>query len=223
MIAVDMPTDAYRRQAWERALLAGLLLGHFLFVTFRSLASGHPENLLWLSHAATLIGGLGILFGHRRMVCVALVCLLEGHLLWISDIVGKWITGTRWLGVTLYLDRADWADWVQSMNHFLAVPALLFTAITRTGVDRKAWVSAACLFAVLAAVSAFLPAESNINSAHRVWEGLDQTVVGHLNALPPALYVAAVVVLNVIGSFWPSNWLLYRLLRRFPATVEARG
>jgi len=200
---------------WTSYVLGGLLVAHFAFVAFRGLVSGHPENCFWLSHFATLLGGIGIMLANRAVVSVALVCLLEGHLIWVSDIVSKWLTGSRWLGITFYLDKATWADWLQTLNHFFSVPALLFVVFKRTGLKRQAWIEAGLLYAFLLVFSAtLLPAEANINSAYRLWEGLDRTPLGRLNTLPVPLYLASLIVLNVVLSFWPSNWLLWRLLER---------
>ncbi|MFB3905744.1 MAG: hypothetical protein ACE15E_20035 [Acidobacteriota bacterium] len=194
-------------------VLGGLLVAHFVYVAVRGVATGHPENCFWLSHLATLVGGIGILLASPLLVSVALVCLLEGHLVWVSDVVSKWVIGYRWLGITSYLDRATWADWLQTVNHFITVPALLFVAVTRTGVRRGAWRGAALLYGFLLIISAtLLPAQPNINSAYRLWEGLDETPLARLNALPVPLYLLALTVLNTLISFWPSNWVLSFLL-----------
>lgn len=168
-----------------------------------------------MSHFGTLIGGIGILLTSRGLVSVALVCLLEGHLVWASDIASKWLTGHRWLGITFYLDKASWADWLQTLNHFFSVPALLFVAYTQTGIKRGAWKGAAFLYAFLLIISAtLLPPHANVNSARGLWSGLERTPLGRLNSLPVPLYLASLVVLNIALSFWPSNWLLWRLSQR---------
>ncbi len=191
-----------------------VLVGHFLFVAIRFVYLGTPEDMLWLSHAGTLVGGIGLLARSRYMVMMALVALLESHSIWVVDALCWLLLGRHPLGVTFYLDRQPWTEWLPSLNHFFTVPLLAIAAYRSPGVERKAWLGASVLFVFLLSVSAAMPAESNVNSAHRVWPGLDQTFFGQLDAWPRPVYLPALAAVMIIGNFLPVNWLLSWLLGR---------
>ena len=92
---------------------------------------------------------------------------------------------------------------------FFSVPALLFLAYWRGGVEKDAWIWSTVLFAVLTIISAvWLPADANVNSAHRLWPGLDQLHLAALEQLPKGWYPVIVVALNGLGNYLPVNLVL---------------
>lgn len=205
---------------WVYTLLAWMMIGHFFYILGRCFLSGTLADVFWISHIGTLVGGLGALFRSRFLISIALVSLLEHHLFWIID-TSLWIvTGDFPFGTTTYLKDAALGDWLQSANHFFSVPALLFLAYWRGGVEKNAWIWSTILFAVLTIISAvWLPPDANVNSAHRLWPGLDQLHLASLNQLPKGWYPVIVVALNGLCNYLPVNLLLrvvynYLLKRR---------
>ena len=194
---------------WAYTLLAGVMIGHFIYLFGRCYLRGTLPDVFWISHIGTLIGGLGALFKSRFLISIALVCLLEHHLFWLIDTTVWLLTGNFPFGTTAYLKDANLGDWLQSANHFFSVPALLFLAYRQGGVEKNAWIWSTALFAVLTIISAaWLPPEANVNSAHRLWPGLDQLHLAPLEQLPRGWYPVIIVALNGLGNYLPVNLLL---------------
>lgn len=194
---------------WFYALFAWMMIGHFIYILGRCYLSGTLADVFWISHIGTLVGGLGALFRSRFLISIALVSLLEHHLFWFID-TSLWIvTGDFPFGTTTYLKDAALGDWLQSANHFFSVPALLFLAYGRGGVEKNAWIWSTVLFAVLTIISAvWLPPDANVNAAHRLWPGLEQLHLAPLEQLPKGWYPLIVVALNGLGNYLPVNLLL---------------
>ncbi len=196
-------------------LLAGgaLLLAHFSFTVFRACFTGHPEDLLWASHAGTFLGGVGAITRKTKFVSVALVLLLTPHAMWMLDVAGRLILGRYPLGLASYLETTDWWEKLQSANHVFTVPVMLASAWILGGVERRAWWASGALLAVLTLASAvFCPAASNVNLAHHIWPGLDRTPFRFLELLPRGFYLASVLALNILGNHWPVNAVLTCIL-----------
>jgi len=194
---------------WVYTLLAWMMIGHFIYILGRCYLSGTLADVFWISHIGTLVGGLGALFRSRFLISIALVSLLEHHLFWLIDTLLWIITGDFPFGTTTYLKNAALGDWLQSANHFFSVPALLLLAYWRGGVEKHAWIWSTVLFAVLTIISAvWLPPDANVNSAHRLWPGLDQLHLAPLEQLPKGWYPVIVVVLNGLGNYLPVNLVL---------------
>lgn len=194
---------------WAFPLLGWCMIGHFLFLSGRTLYRGTPEDLFWISHVGTLLGGLGAVFRSRRLISISLVSLLGHHFFWLIDTLGWLITDNFPFGTTRYLQNASLGDWLQSANHFFSAPFLLILAYRQDGVEKHAWICSTALFGLLASISFFyLPPEANVNSVHRLWPGLDQTYLAVLEKLPKRLYLMFLILFNGIGNYWPSNLIL---------------
>ncbi|MGD9053473.1 MAG: hypothetical protein PVG17_16575 [Desulfobacterales bacterium] len=207
----EAPVDTGKTEipAWLYTLFAWVMIGHFIYILGRCFLRGTPADVFWISHVGTLIGGLGALFRSRLVISIALVSLLGHHLFWLIDTLLWIVTGDFPFGTTTYLKDATLWDWLQSSNHFFSVPALLFLAYWLGGVERNAWIWSTILFATLTFISAaWLPAEANVNSAHRLWPGLEQLHLAPLEQLPRGWYPIIVVALNGLGNYLPANLLL---------------
>ncbi|MBW2408396.1 MAG: hypothetical protein JRF72_01265, partial [Deltaproteobacteria bacterium] len=190
-------------------LFGWLMIGHFGFVAVRSYFSGTPEDLFWISHIGTLLGGIAALLRNRSLASMALVSIAGHHLFWLVDTAGWWISGQFPFGTTTYLKEADWADWLQSANHFFSVPFLLWIVYRLGGVKPYSWIWSTAVFALLSCISFFfLPAQANVNSAHDLWPGLDQTNLSIFEKWPWGFYWIALVVLNGLGNYLPTNLVL---------------
>jgi len=194
---------------WAFPLLGWCMLGHFVFLLGRAFLGGTPEDPFWISHVGTLLGGLGALFRNRRLISVSLVALFSHHLFWMIDTSWWLVTDNFPFGTTTYLEKATLGGWLQSANHFFSVPFLLLLAYWQDGVEKNAWIWSTAIFTILASISFFfLSPAANVNSAHRLWPGLDQTHLAILENLPRGLYLVFLVVLNGLGNYLPSNIVL---------------
>lgn len=204
-------------------LLGWCMIGHFLFVVARSIYNGTAEDIFWISHIGTLLGGMAALLGNRSLASIALVSIAGHHLFWLADTVGWWISGQFLFGTTTYLKQANWAAWLQSANHFFSVPVLLWVVYRFGGVRPYSWLWSTAMFALLSCISYFfLPATANVNSAHHLWPGLDQTFLSIPGKWPWGYYWLALVVLNGFGNYLPTNLVLWGIYALIPGKKETR-
>lgn len=190
-------------------LLGWCMIGHFFFVAGRSVYNGTAEDIFWISHVGTLIGGIGTLLKNRSLASIALVSIAGHHLFWLVDTAGWLINGRFPFGTTAYLKEAAWSDWLQSANHFFSLPFLLWVVYRLGGIRPHAWLWSTAMFAMLSCFSFFfLPPPANVNSAHKLWPGLDRTYLSLLENWPWGLYWLALVALNGLGNYLPTNLVL---------------
>ena len=216
----DGSIDSNKYVRWAFPLLGWCMIGHFVFLMGRTFWNGTSEDLFWISHMGTLLGGLGALFRNRRLISMSLVSLFSHHLFWCIDTLGWLLTGNFPFGTTGYLENATLGGWLQSANHFFSVPFLFLLAYWQNGVDKHAWVWSTATFTILASISfLILPPEANVNSVHRLWPGLDQTPLAVLQNLPGGFYLMFLVILNGFGNYLPTNIILrgvYALVIKAP-------
>jgi hypothetical protein len=188
------------------------MVSHFVYIVFRSANAGTPENILWISHVGTLIGGIGAIFQNGLLISIALVSLAGHHGFWLIDCLTWLISGKFPFGTTTYLRDADIYGWLQSSNHFFSLPFLLILAYFQGGIKKHAWAWSSLLFAILAVMSVFIsPESSNVNSVHQLWPGLDQSFISGLDHHPPGIYVGAIILINMIGNYLPAYGILVLL------------
>ena len=189
------------------------MISHFAYLVLRCVYAGTLEDILWISHVGTLIGGIGAIFRSRLLISVALVSLAGHHGFWLIDTLTWLFTGNFPFGTTIYLRDEDIYGWIQSSNHFFSLPFLLILAYFQGGIKKHTWIWSSLLFAVLAVMSFFIsPESSNVNSIHQLWPGLDQSFLSSLNQLPPGFYVGAIILMNLVGNDLPGYWILVLLI-----------
>lgn len=141
-----------RKWLWIYPVAGSAMLGHFIFCLCRCIYLGVPEHVLWISHIATLIGGIGAVLRNRFLISLALVTCLGHHLFWLFDITSWLITGNFIVGVTAYLQQASLGAWLQTSNHFFVAPMLLVLAILQGAINKYIWIWASALFVFLITV-----------------------------------------------------------------------
>ncbi len=191
---------------------AGIVfLSHFTFCLCRCIYLGVPEQVLWISHIATLTGGTGAFLRNRFLISLALVTCLGHHLFWLFDIASWLIAGTFAVGVTAYLQNASLGAWLQTSNHFFLVPILLILVIHQGKINKYIWIWASLLFIslIITGLMFFSPG-SNLNCAYYPWPGLHRLVF-MLPGLVPfslGLYLFYVIILTTFGNYMPVNLIL---------------
>jgi len=202
---------------WIYPVLGWILISHFIYCLCCSLYLGVPENVLWISHLGTLIGGIGACLRSRRLISLSLVVCFGHHIFWIFDTLMWLITGKFAVGVTSYLQNRSIGGWLQSANHFFTVPVLLVLALIQGGIEKTAWVWSSLLFLCLIMVSLiFLPSTSNVNCAYRPWPGLEQIISRFLTLNPFSLtrYLIFIITFTVFGNYLPTNLILSCVISR---------
>lgn len=208
---------------WIYPVVGWSLIGHFVFCLCRSLYVGEPENVLWISHLGTLIGGVGACLRNRRLISLALVICFWHHVFWIFDTLTWLITGEFAVGATAYLQNRSLSGWLQSANHFFTVPALLFLALLQGGIEKNAWIWSSLLFLCLLVISLiFLPSASNVNCAHQPWPGLEQIISLFLPLYPFSLtrYLIFIITVTIFGNYLPTNLILGYVISRCVASAK---
>lgn len=194
---------------WIFPILGWCMIGHFAFVAARCVYYRTPEDIFWVSHVGTLLGGIGTLLINRPIASIALVCLLGHHLFWLLDTFGWLISGRFPFGTTAYLKEAAIGGWLQSANHFFSVPFLVWVVYRLGGISKHAWRWSTAIFAILVFFSFWvLPPAANVNSAHRLWPGLEQTQLSIIAKWPWGWYALALIGLNGLGNYLPANLVL---------------
>jgi hypothetical protein len=178
---------------------------------------GRQGELLWLTHIGTCIGGIGAILRNKLLISTALVALLESHALWILDILFRLISGTYLIGVASYLENESIGGFIQSSNHLFTVPFMAVLAFILRGINRRAWIIAGLLFALLVLLSRLATDPAlNVNSSHRMWTGLDKTFFGSFDTFSTPIYLAAIILVNTFGNFLPVAFIsdkIYSVLR----------
>ena len=178
------------------------MIGHFVYLASRSIYEGKVEDIFWISHIGTFIGGVGALFKNRFLISVALVSLAGHHCFWLIDTLSWLFTGNFLVGTTLYLQDAGVSEWILSANHFFSVPLLLILAFYQGGIKQHAWLWSSLLFAILAVLCLFIsPKVSNVNSVHQLWPGLDGLFLGSFETLTKPFYLGVIIIINALGNY----------------------
>lgn len=207
-----------RKWLWIYPVFGSVMLGHFLFCLCRCVYLGVPEQVLWISHVATLIGGAGAYLRNRFLISLALVACLGHHLFWLLDITSWLITGNSAVGVTAYLQDASLGAWIQTSNHFFVAPMLLVLSIHQGSISKCVWIWASALFVALITVGrVFFSPAHNLNCAYYPWPGLERLVFvpQALTSSAPRLYFSYVVALTTFGNYLPANLILAYAVCKF--------
>ena len=201
---------------WLYRFIGVFMVSHFIYLSIRCFYKGEPENILWVSHIGTLIGGIGAITQSRLLISIALVSLAGHHSFWMVDTFTWFFTGSFPFGTTTYLKDAYVLDWLQSANHFFSMPFLLILGYFQGGIRRHVWAGSSLLFAILAVLSYFIsPVSSNVNSVHQLWPGLDTSFLANLDQLPAALYIGALILINTMGNYLPAYIIIVLLIGTF--------
>ena len=200
-----------RKWLWIYPVAGVAMLSHFLFCLCRCIYIGVPEQVLWISHIATLTGSIGAFLRSRFLISLALVTCLGHHLFWLFDLISWLITGNSAVGITAYLQNASLGAWLQTSNHFVVAPMLLILVIHQGAINKYIWIWASALFASLIAIGLiFFSPATNLNCAYYPWPGL-QRLVFMLPGLAPfssGLYLFYVIALTTFGNYLPVNLIL---------------
>lgn len=200
-----------RKWLWIYPVAGTVMLGHFIFCLCRCIYLDVPEQVLWLSHIATLTGGIGAFLRNRFLISLALVACIGHHLFWLFDIISWLITGNFAVGVTAYLQNASLGTWLQTSNHFFVAPMLLILVIHQGAISKYIWIWASALFVSLITIGLiFFSPASNLNCAYHPWPGLQRLVfmLPGLAPFSPGLYLFYVIVLTTFGNYLPVNLIL---------------
>ena len=174
-----------------------------------------PTNFLYFCDVALLITLVGIWIESPLLVSMCAVGILASQALWVVDFLSNLI-GWPLTGMTDYMFAADHSLFLRSLSLFHGwLPFLLVYLVWRLGYDRRgfpAWTVVAWVLVLICFF--FMPpprpdpglAPVNINY---VW-GMSDTVAQ--TWMPPAAWVAGLIVLLPLLLYAPVHFLLRRVM-----------
>ena len=181
-----------------------LLLANFVIVCAIKIGYGIAGDIWWMSHVGLLLAAVGFLRRSALLICTALISVLALHSLWLVDYVVWLLTGHFVLGVTKYLDGAEFGVWVATAHHFYLAPLLLITLCHCRRCPRASFPVAVALFVSLSLISrSLLAPANNVNFAFRVDTGLDLALLDWVNRLPGSAYLVALNAAVAAGFLLP--------------------
>lgn len=180
---------------WAATIAGTLLVVHFLIVVIVKLSQSVGEEVLWTSHVALLIAGIGLVRRDRLLVGTAFAVVLPLHAVWLGDAAGLWLSGRSPLGITHYLATADGPTWLATAHHFYLTPLLwCLTARWDLWDPRAPFAAAGIMLQLTVVARALLPAGRNINYSYQVLPAADLGLLESINGLPVPAYL---LILNL--------------------------
>jgi hypothetical protein len=174
-----------------------------------------PTNFLYFCDVALIITLVGIWIESPLLVSMCAVGILASQVLWVVDFLSNLI-GVPLTGMTDYMFAADHSLFLRSLSLFHGwLPFLLVYRVWRLGYDRRAlaaWTAVA--WALVLICFFFMPPPRpdpgltpvNINY---VW-GMSDRVAQQW--MPPAVWVAGLIVLLPALLYAPVHFLLRRFM-----------
>jgi hypothetical protein len=174
-----------------------------------------PTNFLYFCDVALLITLVGIWIESPLLVSMCAVGILASQALWVVDFLSNLI-GWPLTGMTDYMFAADHSLFLRSLSLFHGwLPFLLVYLVWRLGYDRRAFPAWTVLAWILVLICFFVmppprpdPGLTPVNINY-VW-GMSDTVAQ--TWMPPAAWVAGLIVLLPLLLYAPVHFLLRRVM-----------
>jgi hypothetical protein len=155
---------------------------------------GGMGNLLWICNAGNILLGVGLLVGYREAIRAAAIWTIPGLVIWVKYVLLA--TGGFYFSTT----QAHVGGIIVGM-----------IALQRVRVDRFAWLYAFGWYLITQlAARLFAAPELNVNLAHGVQPGFEQTFTSYWKFWIVLTAVTAVglwVIGKVLSLIWPEEKL----------------
>jgi hypothetical protein len=154
---------------WWWSILGAALILHFTVTCIIKFSKGVGDDILWMSHMALALAGVGLLVRSPTVVAAVLTGILFTHTLWLIDLCA-WVLGFGFpLHLTYYMEAAPLSTWISTGHHLYLLPLLLWIVIRSGRYPGSALVFVLLIFAVLTLASFWLtdPAR-NVNRVHGI-------------------------------------------------------
>ncbi len=198
------------KQKMKYPFIGGFLLLNFLIVVLVKFQLGRTQELLWLSHVALVMAGIGFMFGRNLFVYTAATSIFLPHLIWLSDFTCWLLWGSNPLGITTYLNNANIWIWFGTLHHFYLLPVLTVLILRNGRYPLIALPVAIATYLYLTLFSRmFSHSAFNINYAFNFLPGLDAPLLNWFNQLPVHIYIIALNLTVDSFAFLPAAVLFY--------------
>ncbi|MEK6872252.1 MAG: hypothetical protein AABX16_05090 [Nanoarchaeota archaeon] len=130
------------------------------------------SGTLWLCYAGLFIIGIGILLRKDYLIISQLVILAIPLLVWITDFLFYFFTGSQFLGITDYFfTDGNLLGKIISLQHLFTIPLALYALMRIPRTSFAAWkISIVQIFLFFLVSRLFSSPEKNINYVHRFAE-----------------------------------------------------
>ena len=174
-----------------------------------------PTNFLYFCDVALMITLVGIWIESPLLVSMCAVGILASQALWVVDFLSNLI-GVPLTGMTDYMFAADHSLFLRGLSLFHGwLPFLLVYLVWRLGYDRRGFPAWTALAWVLVLICFFFmppprpdPGLTPVNINY-VW-GMSDTAAQQW--MPPAVWVAGLIVLLPALLYVPVHFLLRRFM-----------
>ncbi len=185
-------------------LLGFLPLAFFGAQAIHYWQTGEPGHVLWMCNIGNLLLALGLFLEDARLIRVAVIWLIPGVAVWFVYVVPTWgmlLTGK--FGLT------ELVGVVSSTLAHLGGLSVGLPLLRRIRMDDRAWLYAFVWYFIVQALSRFVtPATLNINVAHRIQDGWEQTFSSYLKfwlVLTLLVGVCLWILGRLLKMLWPMS------------------
>ncbi len=152
-------------------LLGFLPLTFFLAQAIHYYDVNELGNMLWMCNIGNLVLAIGMFVEKPLLVRVSVMWMVPGLIVWCIYVVPTW--GPLLTGQFTWSEL--FAVMSSSLAHFGGITIGL-VALRRIGMDKHAWLYAFGWYFIMQLLSRLLsPAGMNVNVAHRVQDGFEQS------------------------------------------------
>ncbi len=195
---MDDPTPRLRFR------LIGLLpLSFFLAQAIHYWRIGELGQVLWMCNIGNLLLAVGIFLGEAILIRVAAIWMVPGLAVWLIYVVPTW-------GM-LFTGKAGFRELFGVLSSTLAHLggfSVGMLVLRKVRMDRWPWLYAFAWYFMVQLVSRFVtPVGMNVNVAHQIYPGWDQTFAGYWRfwlVLTILVGICLWVLGAVLGMIWPA-------------------
>lgn len=186
--------------------VAILPLIFFLAQAIHYLQINELGHMLWMCNIGNLVLAIGIFREQRILIRVAVIWAIPGLIVWCIYVVPTW-------GMLL-TGRFSWTEFFGVISSTLAHVgglSLGIVVLRKFKMDKRTWTFAFVWYLILQLASRlFTPATMNVNLAHRVQDGFEQTFTSYWKfwiVLTLIVALGAWVLGEVLRRIWPEHEL----------------
>lgn len=159
-------------------------------------------HMLWMCNIGNLLLALGLFFEEALLIRVAVIWSIPGVAVWFVYVVPTW--GMLLTGKFGYLELVGVLSSTLAHLGGLLVGMLV---LRRIRMDQRAWLYAFIWYFVVQLLSRFItPAALNVNVAHRIQDGWEQTFSSYLKfwlVLTLLVGVCLWILGRILRMLWP--------------------
>jgi len=192
-------------------LLALFPLAFFTAQAIHYLQINQLGHMLWMCNIGNLLLALGLFLGEAMLIRVAVIWMVPGVAVWFAYVVPTW--GALLSGGFSYVQLFGVLS--STLAH-LGGCAVGIAVLRRVGMDGRAWLYAYIWYFCVQLLSRLIsPAEMNVNLAHAIQPGWEQTFSSYLKfwlVLSLLVGICLWVLGLILKWLWPAS----------PAQIEAK-